>query len=662
MHAELANRTCEKRAAIRGPVRHALVGALVALSWSPSTFEDAAHSLALLAEAENDTVANNATSEFLQRFSIFFSGTAVPYAVRMHVLDTLMAAESDELKRLAFRAMARVAVRRGLRIHRPPITRGLPEAEWQPTTGQEHVSAARLGLDRMRNAIATGTPALTDTAATVVSELRMLLLEEPVRAQVIDLIAATAHAYPSQREALRRSVSELLYRDRKHWHKLGSDGESAVETLVHKLEDHSLSGRLRQLVGPSSHEEDEPSVLAIAADFVTQPDALAAEWAWLTNGDARRVWSLGGALGASNIDEAIMDLVDGATMGPDGRIVCAYLTRRAKDEGVEWLETLLDELWRARRDRADSVLEATWRLTPTERGAARVVDILRAGQGSPALLGQLAYGTWEDCLGPAMLRPVLYALASRPDGLVTALAILSQRLRKHPGELDMWTDLALMLVTNGSLIRGEHDESWEWKELANLLVPRFPREIYRAIVREQGRQEERHWFLGHELAAEIVSACVEADPVGAWDETRPYLEAKSQAAHRFAIGFPEGLIDMMDHTVVIRWTGEDPSHRGSVLADIVAKSYSDETLAGKIIEAYGGDEDVARAFHSSSISGPWVGSSAEHWASMARQMHSVAEGARGPVLRRWAARTADILEEMAARDRVREEEEPLRGR
>ena len=212
------------------------------------------------------------------------------------------------------------------------------------------------------------------------------------------------------------------------------------------------------------------------------------------------------------------------------------------------------------------------------------------------------------------------------------------------------------------LFRSGHHDGWEWSELAKLFVDRYPREIYRAIVQEQARHDDGHWFLEHELASEIASLCVEKDPVGAWEETRVHLEATERRAFRFVVGFPDGFVDRMGHSAVIEWVAVDPVTRASVMADLVAKSYDDDTLAGKLIEQYGADDDVASAFHSKLVSGPWVGSSADHWASIATGMRVVAQRARGSGLRRWATRGAEILEQMSARDRVREEEERLRGR
>lgn len=663
MRDALARRTLEERASIHGPARNALVGGLVALAWSSSTFEDAAHSLALLAEAENSNVANNATAEFLQLFSIYFSGTAVPYSVRTRVLDRLLAQGTPELRRLAVRGLARVAARQGgLRIHRAPITRGLPEPEWEPPSGAEHIAAARLGLDQLRAALESRDDAILGVAATVLGELETFLFEESVRAQVLELISAAARVYPTLREGLRRSVSKFLYHDRNHWKQLGADGDKAVETVLRELEDRSPSGRLQQVIGPGTYEDDEAAIGALAAEFAARPDLLAADWLWLTSGEAPRVWKFGVALGVADLDRTISDLAMSPAMGSDGRLVCAYLQRRTEDLGAEWLETWLDSTWRSRTDRADLVLEATWRLTPTDRGATRAIEIVAAGAARTSTIHQLEYNTWDERLEPAALRRVLEALARRDDGLNTALGVLGQRLRKHPDELASWEDVALVLVADERLIRGGHHGSWEWRELAKLLVGRHAREIYAAILRAQAGHAKHHWYLEHGRAAEIVQLCVDADPVAAWEETRRYLEADYGEVLIFGVGFPEGLLDQMDHDAILSWVAEDAEQRSRLVPRFVAKRYGDDTLGGKLIERYGQDDKVAGVFASHLMSGSWVGSSADHWASIASQMRSVVESSAGSGLRRWARQVADILEQMAERDRIQEEEERVRDR
>jgi hypothetical protein len=58
--------------------------------------------LALVAEAENETWANNASVEFVIRFQINLGGTTVPYMRRLEVLDELLATNRPSNAQRAF--------------------------------------------------------------------------------------------------------------------------------------------------------------------------------------------------------------------------------------------------------------------------------------------------------------------------------------------------------------------------------------------------------------------------------------------------------------------------------------------------------------------------------------------------------------------------------
>jgi len=74
----LAHADPEERKRIAERARREIVWTLVRLAWKPVAFHDAVTALALLAEAENETWANNATSEFLARFQVFSAEPRYP--------------------------------------------------------------------------------------------------------------------------------------------------------------------------------------------------------------------------------------------------------------------------------------------------------------------------------------------------------------------------------------------------------------------------------------------------------------------------------------------------------------------------------------------------------------------------------------------------------
>jgi hypothetical protein len=371
----------------------------------------------------------------------------------------------------------------------------------------------------------------------------------------------------------------------------------------------------------------------------------------------------GREVGATNSDKLVAELIRSPSMGADGRVACGYLERRSADEGSDWLDAWLDMFEQSALDRGDFVLEATWRLTPTIRGAERVRRILDQRRARAETIGQLAYGSWEERLDRQSLTIVLNALTDHPEGARTAATILHSRLSKHPSEIEYWNELALRLTTNGTLIRDRQDDGYDWSELAKLLVDRHPLALFAAILEQQNiRDDGGTWFLEHSLANVVAWSCVERDPRGSWEIARRYLDQEFSAAQLFVIGFPEGLLDQMDHPAVLAWVAADPVPRASLLAHVVAASFKDDSLAGILIDSYGDVDDVSSAFRSRTMTGSWSGRASAHWARKANHMREDARATARAGLRRWALLVAEELDRMAERDRAREEEAELRGR
>lgn len=233
-------------------------------------------------------------------------------------------------------------------------------------------------------------------------------------------------------------------------------------------------------------------------------------------------------------------------------------------------------------------------------------------------------------------------------------------MKARPDESERWKPLALELVTASELIRSSDTVSYCWKEVANSVVPEYPREIAAAILREQADRESDTWFAEHSEAASILHACVEQDPSGVWQAMRPYLSSPRDA-YRFSIGFPRGVLEQMPVDDVAVWLAEQPEERAEMIVQLASKNLSsDETLVARILGEYGDNEHVASTFFSQYVSGVWIGSASAHWEQLAESLDAVAHQTTLRKLRRWATDSARSLREMAERDRQREEEEDLR--
>lgn len=90
-----------------GPGRRYLIWALEKLVFRKETFDTAAKLLARFAVAENETISNNATSQFLHLFHVYLSGTEVNYRERIRLIESMWPPNDREYQHLLIAALGR---------------------------------------------------------------------------------------------------------------------------------------------------------------------------------------------------------------------------------------------------------------------------------------------------------------------------------------------------------------------------------------------------------------------------------------------------------------------------------------------------------------------------------------------------------------------------
>ncbi len=298
----LRGATLEDRGRIKDDARRETVWTLVHLAWRSSSFHDAVIALALLAEAENETWANNASAEFVARFQVFLGGTAVSYLDRLSVLDDLLAEQRPSITNLVVKALAQVGNQHPLRMESGQVSDELPEIEWQPPTGREHLECVETAIIRLSDIAKRGMADIQAELIAAAKNLSMMLLDKAVRGRVATFFDAVRGAYPEAREPLRRTIAEIIHGERKYWKNLSTEELEELERLHARFEDPSLGARLQQHIGEGSWDrEEEPDLKPLARELLSAPEVLAEYWTWLTSGEASDAWRLGEALAA--VDE-----------------------------------------------------------------------------------------------------------------------------------------------------------------------------------------------------------------------------------------------------------------------------------------------------------------------------------------------------------------------
>ncbi len=661
MHV-LTDSSLEERRSITFGALGALVSRLTRIASRATGFHDAATALALLAEAENETWGNGASRAFLRKYQVNLAATSVPYLQRLDTLDELAELKRPALVSLVVRALARVAYDGASEVIRPSSDQAR-EPEWNASSSKEYEQYTAQSIGRLRTIAAERAPELRAALFDAAKEVSPVLAGTVESRSVIGFFTELLNAYPDLREPLRKQIAEVTRRTRE---RLAPEHLRTLNRFHARFENLSLSGRLRQHVGLKPWERDgSPDFAPLATELLSAPDVLATEWAWLTSGEAASAWELGSALATADphgkLAEQLPRLPEA---GRDLRVLCGYVSAQRETLGDAWYERWVLAEFERQPQPHGLLVEVAWRCGVTERVARQMADMLRGTRLSPALVGQLKYGTWDGTSTDA-LQGLLRALIEAGHA-ETAVSILQRRMEHAAGDIDRWRPLALELVQDTDLIRCRQMANHHWQNLAEMLVADHPRELAAAIFRAHAQRDGRPetWFLKHERAVvEVLVDCVSEDSAGVWQELLPYLWPP-RAAASFVSGFPAGVIERMPPDDVLAWIAQAPAgqaaERAALLARLTDKrSIPDESLAGRIIAKYGHHPVVDQAFFSHHVSGGGWGPISRRWQAMAQELDEIAAHGSRPGLRRWARRTAGTLRKMANQERQREEEEEL---
>lgn len=658
----LSNSNIEDRERIEGAARRQLVWALVRLAWNQSSFHYAVTALALLAEAENETWANNASAEFVIRFNIALGGTAVPFLHRLEVLDTLIATKRESLLRLAVSALAQVTQLDAVRVASDPISDEVPEREWRPRSDKEYFDCVAAAMNRLVAIAKQGMPDIQDHLVSVATDMAPTLRQEGFRTLVANFLDAVREAYQSAREPIRRAIAEIINYERSYWKTLSPQELETLQQLYRRFEDTSLGARLQQQVAQAPLDPDaQIDLKPLASELYSDLDALAQNWPWLTSGDAADGWRLGQALAEVDPEARLANKLPQLTgSGNDLRVISGYISFQRKALGDEWYEAWLTSQSNRVPKPVDLLIDVAWRSGPNSAAALILSEILRQEKVNPAVLGHLAYGAWGQGLSAEVLERLLQAMSQTVGHAGTAIGMLVNRINANPDELGRWKPLCLKLVLTPELIRGQQMASFFWSGAARRLIPEHAREIAAAILEQhQNKDSGRPWLIAHSEAEKVLKACADSNPSDTWQAVQRHLSSPVEA-EIFSIGFPSHILSTVPVDEMRTWIAERPGERAAIVAKFLGADFSnDSTAAAVILGEFGDDERTGNAFFNNYISGVHWGPISTRWDQLAESLDEVAARTSLPKLRRWAQKYAEALRRMGEEMRGREEEEEL---
>ena len=296
-----------------GP-RRTLVWLLERLVAFPEWFEDCEATLFRLALEESEPdIGNNATVIWANLFSVFLSGTAAPFSLRLPILKVRTGSTVPQEARLAFAGLNRSLQRPGGHLVDDSLVAGrLRPKDWQPTTAGEERRCYKLALEVCGDRLKSSSTDHHQLAFSVLANNLYFLL---FAGMLDDLQQVITPGSVSDREA--RKLLETINEFTDHQGKGGrGQVDERAKEYVERVHEWSrvfrptdFSGRLRSVFARSPWDQrfaqdvtkDRDDGDDIASLLAQTPSLLARELDWLATPEAQSADRLGFAL--ARVDE-----------------------------------------------------------------------------------------------------------------------------------------------------------------------------------------------------------------------------------------------------------------------------------------------------------------------------------------------------------------------
>lgn len=631
--------------------RRDLVWTLEKLIWHRRTFESAANSLLRLAQAENETWANNATGTWIDLFGTMLPGTAATPARRAEYVRELAASEE-----LAVRAFAVKAAQRMLgRMQHEVITVSgelqggvLVEPRGTPATYGEAGEYQRAGIAILDKLASDPEASVADAATTALIEATHPLIDNPFVGDALAEVLAKQRGPALDR--LRTNITSLIHLHQRHDSGDSREVVARLERLAESLPPPSELDQFHLLLQlrPWDLEEDEllariRESLRVLEDKGETDQALGV----LNDEEVFSAWFVGRAIAdLKGEDEALKERLAAAIPQNAGALVgyLAGLVERGKESAFdEFLESgsgqELDESQR---------LALAVRGPATEKAKARILSIIST---LPVAIGARQVFAWQRELTEPEVVGLARDWARRVDSQEDYNALvdwlnfrpLGQEL-PHP-----LREITFDVLTKRKAFPALGQQAWDWSQLAKALSPQRGVELARLIL--ELVDEGKLTVLEHHEESQVLIQSTRSFPEDVWNEVAAVLSRRSW---RIPMEIRKWFLSSIPNDIVESWIGDDVERARLVASIAPAGGDQPSPYARFLLQRFSDDDDVASGLWGNFISGSWVGPESDRLTAQIEQLNRWRTAGEPEGVRQWAA---EVVRGLEARRRVALERE-----
>jgi len=662
--------------------RRSCVNALEMIVIWRDLFHGGAQLLLMLAEAENESWANNASGVFEGLF-VAAPGAGAPTEAppdeRLPMLKEALYATTPERRSLGLRA-ARAALSTG------PFTRlagperqGLRPAPalWKPSTYGEwfdaYRSVWRLLLDRISS---IGEEERQGVADVLIESARGLAANANLAEMVISGIDYLLSTDLVHRKKLIAMIEEILHFDRK---RLPEQATVLWEALRSKLLGDSFHERLERYAGmqlltdrfdENNNHVDKalPRLIELANESIAEPDLLDPELAWLVTPEAVNGYAFGRELAAHDLGFALLPkLLDAQryTDVPSAFFLAGYFSSIKEQNSDDW-EELLDSLAEDPSLRP-VVAELTWRSGGlSDRAARRILNLAEGGFLDPAAFRLFHLGSTTSTVSEPTLLSWIAFLCREGSGsaLIAALELIESYYGRACGNSRLPVqEVSALLLHSGFFASGQGLDTmgrFYWTALAKRFLNENPAQIQpviSAILQSLGGNGGVAGGYFPESLSVVTQAALLA-PELVWglvtQHLGPPIDARAMAVREWLRQLDPiqegsgGGLEFFPSELIWNWVDEDVDSRAPYIADLVPKYLFRDAnrpcLAREVLARYGERQDVRNEMLSNIGSGQWTGPASTHFASVAAQLSDFRRGETDQKVIAWLDDAISYLE------------------
>lgn len=628
---------------------------------SRATFFGAARILRRLAEAETESVSNNASGVWSSMFLTRLAPTEVPADERLVLLEEAFVGSSES------KLLAIDAISSALQGHETGLalrdSGSSPAHYWRPRTWDEIWDYKRAALRLLGAAVSDVDSATSARARKAFLENARSLAAAGLGNEVVEWCQRLRNEGAKEQRDLWETCTELLAYESDHLEELQRGELVAVAESIYGS---SIVDRIKRFTGrwspvdwprEADREEMRPEAIAgrLAEEVMRDGIDISPVLPWLVSGEAEGVWPFALRLGVEDTARKWLDpIVDATRLGSDFRLLSGYLRGRFDQGDTEWREELLDG-WSEEEEMASAAFDATIRGPSGDAAAQRILKLVDKGWIEPERLAYLRYGRWVASVTEDRFLEILDRLRDPRNGSYeTQLNLLFDWLPVDPNEIDPRAREAAWEVLGRSKAEGGTMSAFFWRSIADKLVDLDPDRMVSLVI-------ETILAGGMTIRDERLKLLEKAMQSGGGaqkllDEVLSALQGPQGYMLEFRLD-DVPLLDWIPSEEFIEWV----ESRGATAADMIAGVV--DVPDGPLPEAVrfliaNYPSEVTSQLRASFLSGSWWGSTVDH---LARKL-VVVEGWEAdvdPVIRSWARGLADSIRENIRAERAREEHEDL---